>query len=87
MRRKKETYVKYRGKVSRGLFSSKTELVEPRFLSGILIKYEEDLELYTKIEMLWVFHQKKLTHIRTPKVTVSISAHIIFLYKSKLLNQ
>ena len=47
---KRETYIKQRGNGFRGLFPGHMALVEVSILAGMLIKYEEDFLLYSKIE-------------------------------------
>ena len=47
---KRESYVKSRREGFRGLFPGKIELVEASLLAGMLIKYQEDFELCSKIE-------------------------------------
>ena len=47
---KRETFVKYRSKGFKGLFPGKMALVEASMLAGMLIKYEEDFLLCSKIE-------------------------------------
>tara|TARA_B100001057_G_scaffold469512_1_gene529926 strand:- start:46 stop:756 length:711 start_codon:yes stop_codon:yes gene_type:complete len=47
---KRETYVKHRSRGFRGLFPGKMALVEASLLAGMLIKYEEDFILCSKIE-------------------------------------
>jgi len=47
---KRSTYVKYRSEGFKGLFPGKMALVEVSVLAGMLIKYEEDFILCSKIE-------------------------------------
>jgi CMP-N-acetylneuraminic acid synthetase len=47
---KRSTYVKYRSDGFKGLFPGKMALVEVSVLAGMLIKYEEDFILCSKIE-------------------------------------
>ena len=47
---KRETYVKYRSEGFKGLFPGRMALVEASVLAGMLIKYEEDFILCSKIE-------------------------------------
>ena len=47
---KRENYIKYRSEGFKGLFPGKIDLVEASVLAGMLIKYEEDFILYSKIE-------------------------------------
>ena len=47
---KRATYVKYRSEGFKGLFPGKMALVEVSVLAGMLIKYEEDFILCSKIE-------------------------------------
>ena len=47
---KRGTYVKYRSEGFKGLFTGKMGLVEASVLAGMLIKYEEDPILCSKIE-------------------------------------
>ena len=47
---KRENYIKYRSEGFKGLFPGKIDLVETSVLAGMLIKYEEDFILYSKIE-------------------------------------
>lgn len=47
---KRETYVKYRSEGFKGLFPGNMALVEVSTLAGMLIKYEEDFILCSKIE-------------------------------------
>ena len=47
---KRATYVKYRSEGFGGLFPGNLILVETSLLAGLLIKYEEDFVLYSKIE-------------------------------------
>jgi len=47
---KRDTYVKYRSKGFKGLFPGNMALVEVSILAGMLIKYEEDFILCSKIE-------------------------------------
>ena len=47
---KRSTYVKYRSDGFKGLFPGKMALVEVSVLAGMLIKYEEDFVLCSKIE-------------------------------------
>ena len=47
---KRATYIKYRSEGFKGLFPGKIELVEASVLAGMLIKYEEDFILCSKIE-------------------------------------
>ena len=47
---KRENYVKNRNEGFKGLFPGKIELVEVSLLAGLLIKYQEDFELCSKIE-------------------------------------
>ena len=47
---KRSTYVKYRSEGFKGLFPGKMALVEVSALAGMLIKYEEDFILCSKIE-------------------------------------
>ena len=47
---KRATYVKYRGEGFEGLFPGNMALVEASLLAGMLIKYEEDFILCSKIE-------------------------------------
>lgn len=47
---KRSTYVKSRSKGFKGLFPGKMALVEASILAGMLIKYEEDFLLCSKIE-------------------------------------
>jgi len=57
---KKETYVKYRSEGFKGLFPGNMALVEVSTLAGMLIKYEEDFILCSKIEeALNLFPKKK----------------------------
>ena len=46
----KETYIKSRMKGFKGLFPGNMSLVEVSTLAGMLIKYEEDFILCSKIE-------------------------------------
>ena len=46
----RETYVKSRREGFKGLFPGNMSLVEVSMLAGILIKYEEDFILCSKIE-------------------------------------
>ena len=48
---KRSTYVKYRSNGFKGLFPGKMALVEVSVLAGMLIKYEEDFKLCSKIEV------------------------------------
>jgi CMP-N-acetylneuraminic acid synthetase len=47
---KRETYVKYRSEGFKGLFPGNMALVEASALAGMLIKYEEDFLMCSKIE-------------------------------------
>ena len=47
---KRETYVKFRNRGFKGLFPGKMALVEASILAGMLIKYEEDFIVCSKIE-------------------------------------
>ena len=47
---RRETYVKHRNQGFKGLFPGKMALVEVSALAGMLIKYEEDFILCSKIE-------------------------------------
>ena len=47
---KRATYIKYRSEGFKGLFPGKMALVEVSVLAGMLIKYEEDFVLCSKIE-------------------------------------
>jgi CMP-N-acetylneuraminic acid synthetase len=47
---KRETYVKHRSRGFKGLFPGRMGLVEASLLAGMLIKYEEDFILCSKIE-------------------------------------
>ena len=47
---KRETYIKQRDNGFGGLFPGHMALVEVSILAGMLIKYEEDFLLYSKIE-------------------------------------
>ncbi|MDC3088915.1 hypothetical protein OA505_03915 [Alphaproteobacteria bacterium] len=47
---KRETYVHHRNKGFKGLFPGRMALVEASILAGMLIKYEEDFVLCSKIE-------------------------------------
>ena len=47
---KRSTYIKYRSEGFKGLFPGKMALVEVSVLAGMLIKYEEDFILCSKIE-------------------------------------
>ena len=47
---KRATYVKHRSEGFRGLFPGKMALVEASILAGMLIKYEEDFVLCSKLE-------------------------------------
>ena len=47
---KRATYVKHRSEGFRGLFPGKMSLVEASVLAGMLIKYEEDFVLCSKLE-------------------------------------
>ena len=47
---KRETYIKYRSEGFKGLFPGRMALVEASVLAGMLIKYEEDFILCSKIE-------------------------------------
>jgi hypothetical protein len=47
---KRDTYVKYRSEGFKGLFPGNMGLVEASVLAGMLIKYEEDFILCSKIE-------------------------------------
>ena len=47
---KKEAYVKHRSRGFKGLFPGRMALVEASVLAGMLIKYEEDFILCSKIE-------------------------------------
>ena len=47
---KREPYVKYRKDGFKGLFPGKMALVEASVLAGMLIKYEEDFIICSKIE-------------------------------------
>ena len=47
---KRETYVNYRNEGFKGLFPGNMGLVETSILAGILIKYEEDFIICSKIE-------------------------------------
>ena len=47
---KRDTYVKYRNDGFKGLFPGKMALVEASVLAGMLIKYEEDFIICSKIE-------------------------------------
>ena len=47
---KRETYVKYRSEGFKGLFPGNMGLVEASVLAGMLIKYDEDFILCSKIE-------------------------------------
>ena len=47
---RRETYVKYRNDGFKGLFPGNMALVETSVLAGMLIKYEEDFILCSKID-------------------------------------
>ena len=47
---KRETYVKHRSRGFKGLFPGRMALVEASLLAGMLIKYEEDFIICSKIE-------------------------------------
>ena len=59
---KRAKYIKYRNEGFKGLFPGKLALVETSILAGMLIKYEEDFILCSKIEeaMGLVARQKEL---------------------------
>ena len=56
---KRNTYVKYRNDGFKGLFPGNMALVEASMLAGLLIKYEEDFILCSKIEEAMCMVQKK----------------------------
>ena len=61
---KKETYVKCRSEGFKGLFPGNMALVEVSTLAGMLIKYEEDFILCSKIEeALNLFPERKKNHL------------------------
>ena len=55
---KRETYVNQRKNGFKGLFPGKIALVETSLLAGMLIKYEEDFILCSKIEEAMNFDSK-----------------------------
>ena len=55
---KRENYVKYRSNGFKGLFPGKIDLVEASVLAGMLIKYEEDFIICSKIEEAINFDSK-----------------------------
>ena len=64
---KRGTYVKYRSEGFKGLFPGKMGLVEASVLAGMLIKYEEDFLLCSKIEeAIGVIPKRK-----TPPIAIS----------------
>jgi hypothetical protein len=64
---KRGTYVKYRSEGFKGLFPGKMGLVEASVLAGMLIKYEEDFLLCSKIEeAIGVIPKRK-----TPSIAIS----------------
>lgn len=56
---KRDTYVKYRNDGFKGLFPGKMALVEASMLAGMLIKYEEDFIICSKIDEAMSMVQKK----------------------------
>ena len=56
----KITYVKYRNDGFKGLFPGKMALVEASMLAGMLIKYEEDFIICSKIDEAMSMVQKKI---------------------------
>ena len=56
---KRSTYVKYRIEGFKGLFPGNMALVEASMLAGLLIKYEEDFILCSKIEKAMSMIQKE----------------------------
>ena len=64
---KRATYVKYRSMGFNGLFPGKMALVEASVLAGMLIKYEEDFLLCSKIEEAMVVTPK----VKTPSIVRS----------------
>tara|TARA_E500000178_G_C17032641_1_gene761395 strand:- start:4375 stop:5133 length:759 start_codon:yes stop_codon:yes gene_type:complete len=59
---KRETYVKYRNDGFQGLFPGKMALVEASVLAGMLIKYEEDFIISSKIEEAMGLDKKTKNH-------------------------
>ena len=69
MEQKKKIYVEYRNRGFWSLFPSNMSLIEASTLDGLLIKYEEDFVLCSKIEgVITTFNKNKFfgnsnTHI------------------------
>ena len=61
---KRATYVKHRSEGFRGLFPGKMALVEASVLAGMLIKYEEDFVLCSKLEEAMGFIPNSTKSIR-----------------------
>ena len=59
---KRDTYVKYRNDGFMGLFPGKMALVEASLLAGMLIKYEEDFIICSKIEEAMGLDKKLKNH-------------------------
>ncbi len=68
---KRATYVKYRSDGFKGLFPGKMALVEVSVLAGMLIKYEEDFILCSKIEEAMGF----ISNIDTPNQLPNSTTH------------
>ena len=68
---KRETYVKYRSEGFKGLFPGNMGLVEVSILAGMLIKYEEDFILCSKIEEAMGF----ISNIDTPNQLPNSTTH------------
>ena len=76
---KRENYVNYRNEGFKGLFPGNMGLVETSILAGILIKYEEDFIICSKIEEAMgsmpdidILHQ-----LRQPKIERRTKLHEI----------
>ena len=74
---KRETYVKYRSEGFKGLFPGNIGLVETSILAGMLIKYEEDFIICSKIEeaMGFIPNIDTLNQLHQPTIKPTTKLH------------
>ena len=70
---KRSTYIKHRSEGFKGLFPGKLALVEASAMAGMLVKYDEDFILCSKIEKAMGLDQK----VTMPKLNIPKFANII----------
>ena len=70
---KRSTYIKHRSEGFKGLFPGKLALVEASAMAGMLVKYDEDFILCSKIEKAMGLDQK----VTFPKINIPKFANII----------